>query len=121
MRLCHRLSWYVHKKHHHTIKKVARVARRINQGDLSQVVPVESRDKIGEVAATINELTSNLQEVTTLTSSTCNVVLKKIRMLAEQTSNRQKLSQEEIQKIMDKINLLIVFVDSFKLLQTDIE
>ena len=37
------------------IAQLAAVAKRVGQGDLSQLVPVVSRDEIGELAATLNQ------------------------------------------------------------------
>ena len=37
------------------IAQLVAVAKRVGQGDLSQLVPVTSRDEIGELAATLNQ------------------------------------------------------------------
>jgi methyl-accepting chemotaxis protein len=99
--------------------KMADVAQRINEGDLSQTIPVESNDEIGQVGAAINELTSNLQEVASFTAMTSAEALAKINVLAESLKTRPP-SEEDIHDIKQSLESLVQFVDSFTLLQTDI-
>lgn len=99
--------------------KMANVARRINEGDLSQIVPVESEDEIGQVGTAINELTSNLQEVTAFAATTAMETLNKINVLSD-TIKSGSSSPKELKEIKRNLESLIEFVDSFKLLHTDI-
>ena len=96
--------------------KMVAVAKHINEGDLSQVVPVEMNDEIGEVGSAINELTSNLQEVATFTAATSNETLQKIESLKGQSA-----SDEQIDEIKESLQSLVDFVNAFKLLHTDIK
>lgn len=99
--------------------KMADVAQRINQGDLSQIVPIETNDEIGQVGVAINELTSNLQEVASYTAMTSAETLAKINALNITLKSGQP-SAEEINDIKHSLESLIQFVNSFELLQTDI-
>ncbi len=99
--------------------KMADVAQRINEGDLSQIVPVETNDEIGQVGVAINELTSNLQEVASFTAMTSAETLAKINALKETVKSKSP-SLEEIEDIKQSLESLIQFVSSFELLQTDI-
>ena len=63
------------------LQKMAAIAQRINAGDLSQMVEVEGKDEIGQVGTTINDLTSNLQEVAAFTSTTSEDILGKLEQL----------------------------------------
>ena len=101
------------------LQKMADVAQRINRGDLSQVVPVETQDEIGQVGKAINELTSNLQEVATFTATTTNETLNKIDSFTNPLDHKSP-SLEDIEDIRSNLELLIAFVNSFKLLGTDI-
>ena len=99
--------------------KMADVAQRINEGDLSQIVPIETNDEIGQVGVAINELTSNLQEVASFTAMTSAETLAKINALSD-TLKTKSPSVEEINDIKQSLESLAQFVNSFELLQTDI-
>jgi methyl-accepting chemotaxis protein len=51
--------------HHITkpVTQVVRVAERVGQGDLSRLVPVSSRDEIGQLAATFNDTVVRLRSL----------------------------------------------------------
>ncbi len=100
--------------------KIADAAKCINDGDLSQIVPIETDDEIGQVATAINELTSNLQEVASFTASTVNETLELIdaQMVSADNGQPNPHSMDDIRKNLES---LISFVDSFKLLHTEID
>ena len=58
------------------------VACKINAGDLSQVVPVDSSDEIGQLGTAINGLTSNLQEIVAFSRHTSDSVLARLEALS---------------------------------------
>ena len=100
----------------HPLQKMADVAKLVNEGDLSQVVPIETEDEIGQLGTAINELTSNLQEVAKFTATTTMESITQLdQMLA---ANPDK---DELANIKDKLKMLCQFVDSFTLLHTDID
>lgn len=99
----------------HPLQKMADVAKLVNQGDLSQVVPIETQDEIGQVGTAINELTSNLQEVAKFTATTTLETIQQLdQILATQPD------AEELANIKEKLKMLCQFVDSFTLLHTEI-
>lgn len=98
----------------HPLQKMADVANQINEGDLSQVVPIETQDEIGQVGNAINELTSNLQEVAKLTA---NTTMETIHQLNAMGDNPDK---GELEAVKDKLKTLCQFVDSFTLLHTEL-
>ncbi len=102
------------------LQKMADVAARINEGDLSLSVPIETHDEIGQVGDAINELTSNLQEVATMTSTTAQDTLGQIERLLEATRKGDQIPETQAREIRASLQSLIEFVDSFKLLKTDI-
>ena len=99
------------------LQKMANVAALVNQGDLSQVVPVETQDEIGQVGTAINELTSNLQEVAKFTATT---TLESIVQL-DHLMQSEPASMDELGDIKSKLKTLCEFVDSFTLLKTEID
>ena len=48
------------------LQKMVDIARQLNEGDLTQVVKIESQDEFAQLGKAINDLTSNLQEVSCL-------------------------------------------------------
>lgn len=98
--------------------RMAEVAERINQGDLSQVVEIESRDEIGQVGIAINELTSNLQEIASFTSTTGSAILKQLEVIADALKQGQNPDLVDIESIQSDVESLVEFADSFELLQT---
>ena len=102
------------------LKRISKAAEKINNGDLSQVIPIETQDEIGQVGKAINELTSNLQEVTALTSVTVSQLMKEIDLLSEQSKNNKPITESDINNMKDHLNTLNDFVNAFELLETDI-
>lgn len=102
------------------LQKMANVARRINDGDLSQIVPVESGDEIGQVGTAINELTSNLQEVATFTTTTANQALEKIKAFGDGQEPKTSLTANDINEIRENLDTLLSFVEGFTLLHTEV-
>ena len=100
--------------------KMADVAKLINAGDLSQIIPIEHDDEIGMVGKAINDLTSNLQETATFASSTAREVKKKVDIMAQKIAEKQLPDEAEIKEIRNSLKIVIEFADSFTLLDTDI-
>ena len=61
------------------LSKMVKVAKHINEGDLSQTIELDNHDEISEVGSAINELASNLQEVATFTSLTATEAIDSIQ------------------------------------------
>ncbi|MCK4708235.1 MAG: HAMP domain-containing protein [Gammaproteobacteria bacterium] len=102
------------------LQKMANVAQSINEGDLSQIVPIEHMDEIGVVGNAINELTSNLQEITTFTCSTATEARTGLDAIAEKIAQNNMPDKLELEAIRENLQTLIEFADSFTLLHTDI-
>ena len=99
--------------------KMAEVARRINQGDLTQSITIENHDEIGEVGLAINELANNLHEVASFTSATANETLVSLKHLQELVADSPEISTT-IDSIENNILSMNSFVNTFKLLDADI-
>ncbi len=96
--------------------KMSNAAEKINQGDLSQVIQVDSHDEIGQVGMTINGLTSNLQEVAVFGSVTCREALARLETVAAAVDRNELPDPKEIEEIRRSISTLQEFVDSFEFL-----
>jgi methyl-accepting chemotaxis protein len=97
------------------LQRMVNVVNKINQGDLSQEIEVQSKDEIGQVGATINELATNLQEVAAFTTTTTRDVLDKLDACIAATEAAQGAPTAELQEIRDDLTSLLGFVESFKL------
>lgn len=99
--------------------KIAEVARRINEGDLSQIIQIDSQDEIGQVGEAINELTSNFQEVATFTASTVNHTIDDIEMAINDIEANRTTDLNKLKDIKNSIVALSDFVNTLKILQPD--
>lgn len=102
------------------LKKMAASANKINNGDLTEIIHIENQDEIGLVGTAINELTSNLQEVAALTHATVGQALNSIDNIKDKSENNTVPSADEIEELRDQVSTLNSFIESFTLLQTDI-
>ncbi len=115
------------------LQRMANVAKRINAGDLSQVVPVTTSDEIGDLGSAINELTSNLQEVAAHVEMIGNDAVGKLTYLKSVIENikNEKSSKKRDEMIKDllgriddiewEVNSLKDIAESFKFLETEIK
>ena len=101
------------------LQKMYVAAKEINEGDLSQVVEVDTEDEIGQVGNTINELTSNLQEVALMTSVTCRDSLSALESIQRDAEENNKLDTAQLEIVRHKLDSLKGFVDLFKLLEKE--
>ncbi|MDH5570205.1 MAG: HAMP domain-containing protein [Gammaproteobacteria bacterium] len=101
------------------LQKMSDAAKLINNGDLSQVIDVETRDEIGQLAAALNELTSNLQECSTFTSSTATRAIEQLKQIQSNLNHNSDL-YIQIDDLKSIIESLIEFTSSFTILGTDI-
>lgn len=97
------------------LRRMLDVVNKINEGDLSQEVAVESKDEIGQVGQTINDLVSNLQEVAAFTSSTTRDIETKLDGLAARVETEPDSARDDIREIKNDLASLRDFLDSFTL------
>ncbi|MFC1589364.1 HAMP domain-containing protein [Pseudomonadota bacterium] len=102
------------------LQRTLNTAKLINDGDLSQVIKIDTHDEVGQLGIVINELTSNFQEIATSTSVMINAIESRIDVLSKSLNDDSSASAEEIILIRQELDALRAFVDSFNLLQTDI-
>ncbi len=55
------LGWIVSAKTIQPIKRMIQVSRKFAEGDFSRAIPQDSRDEIGELAATLNKMANDLE------------------------------------------------------------
>ena len=98
------------------LAKMIAISKCINSGDLSHFVEIDEKDEIGELGQAINELTSNLQELALLTSSTCERIDGTIAELIEKVEPEKEETRTTLEELRNETSMLNNFVSMFKLL-----
>ena len=102
------------------LQRTLDTARLINDGDLSQVIKIESHDEVGQLGIVINDLTSNFQEIAVSTLSMVNTIEDRINILSESLTEDDPNNTVQINQIKQELETLHAFIDSFNLLQTEL-
>lgn len=103
------------------LQRTLDTAELINDGDLSQVINIETHDEVGQLGIVINELTSNFQEIASSTAGMINTIESRIDELAKTLDGGATDSTQQIALIRHELDSLNMFIDSFNLLETDIK
>lgn len=103
------------------LQRTLDTAELINDGDLSQVIKIETHDEVGQLGIVINELTSNFQEIASSTAGMINAIESRIEALSKTLDDNDTESARQITLIKRELDSLHVFIDSFNLLETDIK
>lgn len=96
--------------------KMIAISKSINQGDLSHYIEIEQKDEIGELGQAINELTSNFQELASLTMASCEKLDESIMQTIEKLQNNTPASVEELEAMHHEIAMLQQFLNEITLL-----
>lgn len=100
------------------LSKMVKVAKHINEGDLSQTIELDNHDEISEVGSAINELASNLQEVATFTSLTATEAIDSIHKL-KNLNPADSDFKNIINDIEQNLESMSSFVNAFKLFRAE--
>lgn len=103
------------------LQRTLDTAELINDGDLSQVIKIETHDEVGQLGIVINELTSNFQEIASSTASMINAIESRVDALSKNLKDDDTDSAKQIALIKHELDSLHAFIDSFNLLETDIK
>jgi methyl-accepting chemotaxis protein len=96
--------------------KMITISKAINQGDLSHYIEIEQKDEIGELGQAINELTSNFQELASLTMATCEELEESLNIASEKLNSDTPATQEELESMRREIAMLQQFLNEITLL-----
>jgi methyl-accepting chemotaxis protein len=96
--------------------KMINISKAINQGDLSHYIEIEQKDEIGELGQAINELTSNFQELASLTMATCEELEESLNIASEKLNNDVPATREELESMRREIAMLQQFLNEITLL-----
>ncbi len=96
--------------------KMITISKSINQGDLSHYIEVEQNDEIGELGQAINELTSNFQELASLTMASCEKLDESLNAALERLQQGRPATMDELQAMRHEIDMLQQFLNEITLL-----
>ena len=100
------------------LQHMIEVSRKISKGDLSQTVTINSQNELAQLGNVINEMSSNLQEITLLSRNLCKsgqaFTAKASNLLnkADIDANRIAL-QEEVDMLESEVGMLTEVIDYF--------
>ncbi|MGA2224421.1 MAG: HAMP domain-containing protein [Syntrophobacteraceae bacterium] len=87
------------------LQHMIEASKLIAVGDLSQTVSVSAKNELAEMGNTINELTSNLQEMLLLSKDMCASVDQFTGEISDVVGSRE-IDQEKAEDLQHKIHLL---------------
>lgn len=88
------------------------ISKKIAMGDLSQTINIRARNELAEMGDTVNEITSNLQEMILLSKDMCDAVGRFVDKVSEVIDDQQMGSKNgarlkgDMELLKTKINLL---------------
>lgn len=101
------------------------VSQQISEGDLTQSIQISSNNELAQLGKVINEMASNLQEVTVLSqnmSSTGTECLENVRALlvtGEITEENSSKVLEELEQLQMSFEMLQEFTECFRLYEVE--
>lgn len=87
------------------LQHMIETSKLIAVGDLSQTVSISARNELAEMGNTVNELTSNLQEMILLSKDMCAVVDQFTGEISEVLGSRE-IDREKAEDLQRKMHLL---------------
>jgi methyl-accepting chemotaxis protein len=87
------------------LQHMIEASKLIAVGDLSQTVNIRAKNELAEMGNTVNELTSNLQEMLLLSKDMCATVDQFTGEVSD-VLNTQKMDQEKTERLQLKMHLL---------------
>jgi methyl-accepting chemotaxis protein len=96
--------------------KMITISKAINQGDLSHYIEIEQNNEIGELGKAINELTSNFQELASLTMASCEKLDESITEAITRLQQGTPTDVRELEAMRHEITMLQQFLNEITLL-----
>jgi len=87
------------------LQHMIEVSRKISKGDLSQTVSIGSQNELAQLGNVINEMSSNLQEITLLSQNLCESGLA-FTMQATNLLNEPGIDANSVAQLKEEIVLL---------------
>ncbi len=97
------------------------ISKEISNGDLTQVISIDSGNELSQLGGVINEMSSNLEEVTMVAknlSSTGERCIEHVRDLLDKDVSHSEKTEEilsELEQLQDDFEMLKFFTECFQL------
>lgn len=101
------------------------VSQQISEGDLTKTIQIRSNNELAQLGKVINEMASNLQEVTVLSqnmSTTGTTCLEQVRELLASGEINEENSREildELEQLQMSFEMLQEFTECFRLYEVE--
>ncbi len=101
------------------LQHMIEVSQSISKGDLSRTVAIDSQNELAQLGNVINEMSSNLQEITLLSQNLCQSGQEfthhaaKILEAPELDNSRVEQLKEEVERLESEINMLTDVIEYF--------
>ncbi len=115
------LAMYLASRFVQPIEKLSEGVRRLNAGDYSQEIDIQSKDEFGELATSFNEMTHNIekqQEVIAEQSIRNEKLL--LNFIPVSLASRIQKGEKNIADIYPNVSLIAIDIDGFSKLATEI-
>ncbi len=97
------------------------LSKKISDGDLTQTIEIDSANELSQLGGVINEMSTNLQEVTMIASNMSDTgerCISHVRKLLEDDLNHNEKTKEilgELEQLQDDFDTLKFFTECFQL------
>ena len=101
------------------------ISREISNGDLTRTVNIDSGNELSQLGGVINEMSTNLEEVTMIAknmSETGELCIKHTReLLTKEISHLEETTEvlSELEQLQDDFEMLKFFMEEFQLRAED--
>jgi methyl-accepting chemotaxis protein len=101
------------------------VSQQISEGDLTQTIKINSNNELAQLGKVINEMASNLQEVTVLsqnmsnTGTTCIEEVRELLASGEITEEKTNRILDELEQLQMSFEMLHEFTECFRLYEAE--
>ncbi len=101
------------------LQHMIEVSRKISKGDLSQTVAINSQNELAQLGNVINEMSSNLQEITLLSQNLCEsgqaFTTKAMNLLNQADIGADNIARlkEEVEVLESEVSMLTEVIEYF--------
>ncbi len=115
------LAMYLASRFVQPIEKLSEGVRRLNVGDYSQEIVIQSQDEFGELASSFNEMTHNIekQQGVIAEQSIRNEKLL-LNFIPESIAKRLQKGEKNIADVYPNVSLIVIDIDGFSKLASEI-
>ena len=115
------LAMYLAGRFVHPIEKLSEGVRRLNAGDYSQEIDIQSKDEFGELANSFNEMTHNIEKQQDVIAAQ-NIKNEQLLLnfIPETIAKRLQKGEKDIADTYPNVSLIVIDIAGFSKLTTKI-